>query len=175
LSRLPLVNLVKLSVYGLFEGIASKSLPKCSKSVQPQIFWETRIMNMTIDRVLIYDGDCQFCQLSLEFGLRHLKNFPKYVAFQRIAPADFGLSVNQVQSQIFMASRIPAAKLPAGGHFAAAEILRMQNNRLYWLVGLIMSKPPVSWLAGMVYRWVAKNRHRLPGGSRQCQIKDTYL
>jgi len=130
---------------------------------------------MAAERVLIYDGDCQFCQLSLEFGLKHLKIFPKYVAFQRISPADFGLTSEQVQSQIFMASTAQAPEKPVGGHLAAAEIMRMQKNPLLLFIGWLMTKPPVSWLAGLVYRWVAKNRHRLPGGSRQCKIEDTYL
>jgi predicted DCC family thiol-disulfide oxidoreductase YuxK len=27
----------------------------------------------------------------------------------------------------------------------------------------------------VVYRWIAKNRHRLPGGSRQCKLEDNYF
>jgi len=130
---------------------------------------------MASDRILIYDGDCQFCQLSLEFGLKHLKIFPKYAAFQRISPADFGLTKSEVQAQIFMASKAPSDLPPAGAHLAAAEILGMQKNPIYRLAGWFIANPPFSFLASRVYRWVAKNRHRLPGGSRQCKIEDTYL
>lgn len=152
-----------------------KSLHKDIGALSTQKFCETRAMTGKSERVLIYDGDCQFCQLSLEFGLKHLRIFPKYVAFQRISPADFGLTSEQVQSQIFMASPAKAQENPVGGHFAAAEILKMQKNAVLVSIGWLMEKPPLSWLAGLVYRWVAKNRHRLPGGSRQCKIEDTYL
>lgn len=130
---------------------------------------------MTKNQVLIYDGDCKFCQLSLEFGIRHLTTFPKYVAFQKIDPAKFGLSVEQVRTQIWLANEGPASIRPLGGHLAAGEILLMQKNLLYRVFGWLIKTPPTSFLADLVYRWVAKNRHRLPGGTRQCKLEDNYF
>jgi len=33
-----------------------------------------------------------------------------------------------------------------------------------------MSMPVVSQLAGFVYRWVARNRQKMPGGTAACAI-----
>ncbi len=130
---------------------------------------------MSSKPVLIYDGDCKFCQLSLEFGIRHMKVFPSYVAFQKIEPWAFGLTEEQVRSEIWLVDKGPDQTLRLGGHLAAAAILQMQSNVLYRMAGFLMKTPPTSWLAKIVYRWIAQNRHRLPGGTKQCSIQDNYL
>jgi predicted DCC family thiol-disulfide oxidoreductase YuxK len=43
------------------------------------------------------------------------------------------------------------------------------------MAGFLMKTPPTSWLAKIVYRWIARNRHRLPGGAKECSIQDNYL
>ena len=121
--------------------------------------------------VLIYDGDCQFCRLSLEFGLRVLNAFPLYVAFQRINPSDFGLTTDQVKSQIWT---VGAGRPPSGGHLAVAELLGLQTNWFYRALGWLVRTPPTSWIAKKLYFFIAANRHRLPGGSRECKLTDTY-
>jgi predicted DCC family thiol-disulfide oxidoreductase YuxK len=125
--------------------------------------------------VLIYDGDCQFCQLSLEFGIKNLRFFPQYVAFQRIDPQAFGLTEDQVRSQIWLAQKSPASSGALGGHLAAGAILGLQPS--FWLraLGWLASTPPTSWAADLLYKLIAANRHRLPGGSRACKIEDNYF
>ena len=128
-------------------------------------------MRPNADLVLIYDGDCQFCRLSLDYGIRILKNFPLYVAFQRINPQDFGLTQDQVRSQIWT---VRAGKPPSGGHLAVGVLLAMQSNPFYRVLGWLVRTPPTSWLAKKLYFFIAANRHRLPGGSRECKLTDTY-
>ncbi len=130
---------------------------------------------MQESRVLIYDGDCQFCQLSLEFGIKNLRVFPQYVAFQKINPKEFGLNQEQVQAQIWLAPKSPAVGVSLGGHLAAGAILGLQPS--FWLraLGWLASTPPTSWVADLIYRFIAANRHRLPGGSRACKIEDNYF
>ena len=124
--------------------------------------------------VLIYDGDCQFCQLSLDFGIKNLRVFPQYVAFQKIDPKTFGLTAQQVRSQIWLAQRIPASAPALGGHLAAGAILKLQSSRTLRLLGWLASTRPTSWAANLLYKLIAANRHRLPGGSRACKIEDNY-
>ena len=130
---------------------------------------------MQESRVLIYDGDCQFCQLSLEFGIKNLRVFPQYVAFQKINPKEFGLTQAQVRSQIWLAPKSPAEDASLGGHLAAGAILGLQPS--FWLrtLGWLASTPPTSWVASLLYKLIAANRHRLPGGSRACKIEDNYF
>jgi predicted DCC family thiol-disulfide oxidoreductase YuxK len=130
---------------------------------------------MQESRVLIYDGDCQFCQLSLDFGIRNLRIFPQYVAFQRIQPEDFGLTEKQVRSQIWLAQKTPASLQALGGHLAAGAILKLQPSRWLRVLGWLASTPPTSWVANLLYKLIAANRHRLPGGSRACKIEDNYF
>ena len=122
---------------------------------------------------LIYDGDCAFCQLSLQWGIDHLAWFPPYVAFQKINPIDFGLTEAQVRSQIFVVD----GDKTFGGHRAGAWILTHQPNAgtvsFLWrgFGHLINFFSPIS---ALVYRWVAANRHRLPGGSATCKLEDNF-
>jgi predicted DCC family thiol-disulfide oxidoreductase YuxK len=123
------------------------------------------------EMILIYDGDCQFCRLSLDYGIRILKKFPLYVAFQKIDPAEFGLTGDQVRSQIWT---VGAGKAPSGGHLAVAELLGIQANPIFRALGWFVRTPPTSWIAKNLYFFIASNRHRLPGGSRECKLTDTY-
>ena len=124
--------------------------------------------------VLIYDGDCQFCQLSLDFGIRNLRIFPQYVAFQKIDPKDFGLTASQVRSQIWLAQKSPANTVALGGHLAAGAILKLQPSRWLKVLGWLATTPPTAWAANLLYKLIAANRHRLPGGSRACKLEDNY-
>jgi predicted DCC family thiol-disulfide oxidoreductase YuxK len=130
---------------------------------------------MQESRVLIYDGDCQFCQLSLDFGIKNLRIFPQYVAFQRIDPQDFGLTEKQVRSQIWLAHKTPTSSAALGGHLAAGAILKLQPSWWLRVLGWLASTPPTSWAANLLYKLIAANRHRLPGGSRACKIEDNYF
>jgi predicted DCC family thiol-disulfide oxidoreductase YuxK len=130
---------------------------------------------MSSSKVLIYDGDCQFCQLSLEFGLRHLAKFPKYVAYQKIDPSKFGLTQAQVRSKIWLVQPGSPSAQPLGGHLAAGEILKDQTGWPHRLLGWLISTPPFSWVADLTYRLIAANRHRLPGGNRACKLEDNYF
>lgn len=132
---------------------------------------ETCSMKSPSELVLIYDGDCQFCRLSLDFGIKALRSFPLFVAFQKINPLEFGLTEEQVKSQIWT---VGDGKPPAGGHLAVAVLLGMQTNPLYRVLGWLAKTPPTSWLAKKLYFFIAANRHRLPGGSRECKLTDTY-
>ena len=130
-----------------------------------------RGMESKTELVLIYDGDCLFCSLVLHFGLRILKENTLNVAFQRINPEDFGLTQDQVKSQIWT---VGGGKPASGGHLAAAVLLGMQANPLYRALGWVIRTPPTSWIAKKLYFFIAANRHRLPGGSRECKLTDTY-
>ncbi|MEY4980894.1 MAG: hypothetical protein RL174_232 [Actinomycetota bacterium] len=114
--------------------------------------------------VLIYDGDCAFCNRSLQFGLKNLAWFPSHKAFQGLPKEAFGLNRTDFESSIWLIG--PDAKF--AGHRAAAWILLQQKNPLYRLLGAIIHiAGPVSKSA---YAWVAKNRHRLPGGTAACEV-----
>lgn len=121
---------------------------------------------MTFAALLIYDGDCAFCKNSLRLAIKHLPQMPNYVAFQKIKPAEYGLTLDQVKAEVWLVG--PNFKL--GGHRAVAWVFMNQIGLGWRLIGALIKK--FSPLSALVYRWVARNRHRLPGGTRECSIED---
>ena len=136
---------------------------------------------MLDSQILIYDGDCAFCQRCVDWGVRVLPDFPQALAYASILPEQFGLSLEDVQQSIWLidvAASLEirqAGKSHWSGHRAAAQILLRQPTKsqfgFFWrLLGfLIILGGPVSAHA---YRLVAKNRHRLPGATAACELPD---
>jgi predicted DCC family thiol-disulfide oxidoreductase YuxK len=57
----------------------------------------------------------------------------------------------------------------SGGAPAVARALRAAG--IPWSVpGWLLSVPPARWVAPFVYRRVAANRYRLPGGTAACRL-----
>lgn len=56
-----------------------------------------------------------------------------------------------------------------GGAQAVAKIL-LGAGGLWAVVGAVLTLPPVRWIAHAVYRLVAENRMRLPGGTAACAL-----
>jgi predicted DCC family thiol-disulfide oxidoreductase YuxK len=119
---------------------------------------------------LVYDGDCGFCTTSANWIVRHWPEGAASVAvpWQRLAPEVMEaaqLSQADVQRAAWWIDRdrceegsraVAAALITAGGFLA--------------IVGQILLLPPVSWVAPLGYRIVAKYRYRLPGGTPACKI-----
>jgi len=59
----------------------------------------------------------------------------------------------------------------SGGAAAVARALRAAG-RPWSLAGVLLDAPPLRWVAPVVYRLVAANRYRLPGGTAACRTKD---
>lgn len=52
---------------------------------------------------------------------------------------------------------------------AIAQLL-IDSKTAYSVLGVILKLPVISSLAKNVYYWIAKNRHRLPGGKPECKM-----
>lgn len=121
---------------------------------------------MNTNAVLIYDGDCAFCKNSLRIALEKLPIFCRYSAYQNTDISALGLTTAQVQAQVWLVD----GETKLGGHRAVAWLLLNQSEIGWRALGrLILIASPVS---ALIYRWVAKNRHRLPGGTKECSIED---
>ncbi len=140
------------------------------------------LKSVLANQVLIYDGDCAFCQRCLDWGLRRLPEFPQAFSYASIQPERLGLTLDDVHQSIWLidpgadiATR-QAGKAQLSGHRAAAEILIGQPLKSRFGFGwrmfgyLLILGGPVSALG---YRLVAKNRHRLPGATAACELPDS--
>jgi predicted DCC family thiol-disulfide oxidoreductase YuxK len=57
------------------------------------------------------------------------------------------------------------------GHEAIAATLSTAG-RIWRIAGRIVLLPGISWIAARVYRLIAANRYRLPGGTPACAVAD---
>ena len=121
---------------------------------------------MKTSALLIYDGDCAFCKQSLRWALDTLPEFCRYAAYQKLNYRDYGLTDTDVRRQVWLID----GSIKLGGHSAVAWLFSQQPVLGWRIAGwIIQTFSPVS---ALVYKWVANNRHRLPGGTKECVIDD---
>ncbi len=116
--------------------------------------------------VLVYDGDCAFCTASVRWAERHLPIRAELVAFQFADLAALGTTEEQTTREVVWVSRTGRTH---GGAQGVARLL-MDAGGAWRVLGAIATIPPVSWLLHGVYRLIAANRHRLPGGTAACAL-----
>jgi predicted DCC family thiol-disulfide oxidoreductase YuxK len=117
--------------------------------------------------VLVYDGDCAFCQRCIDVGTRVLPRSFRCEPFQFLDLGALGLTDEQVRDSVWWVQ----PSLPArGGHRAVAALLQAQIPWWWRSLGWVIDHPPVSPAARWIYSWVARNRYRLPGGTAQCRV-----
>ena len=56
------------------------------------------------------------------------------------------------------------------GPEAIAGLLRASTSPFWRACGRILSLRPVVAVTWPLYRWIARNRHRMPGGTAQCSL-----
>ncbi len=115
--------------------------------------------------LLIFDGDCAFCTSSVRFIERRIRRHPRIQSWQRSDLAELGLTQEQCETavQLIENGRVTSA------HVAIARLL-IYGKRGWAVLGYLLLVPGIKQIAGVVYRWVAKNRDRMPGGTAECAL-----
>nr|WP_211207314.1 DCC1-like thiol-disulfide oxidoreductase family protein [Stackebrandtia nassauensis] len=105
----------------------------------------------------------------MEFYRRHAATEVPILPWQAADLDALGLTAAECDTAVQWAR--PGAE-PKAGPDAIARLLRASTGHLgaWKLAGLVLSFPPVRWLAWPGYRWVARNRHRMPGGTAACSL-----
>ena len=117
-------------------------------------------------RTPLFDGDCAFCTRSAEVARRLLPADVRVVAWQLADLAALGVTERRARQEVLFVDRDGRV---SGGAPAVARGLRAAG--LPWsLLDAVLSAPPVRWVAPAVYRLVAANRYRLPGGTAACRV-----
>ncbi|MEQ1701337.1 MAG: DUF393 domain-containing protein [Ilumatobacteraceae bacterium] len=116
--------------------------------------------------LLVFDGDCAFCSSSVRAGQRWIKRMPTAQPYQFIELEPLGLTAERCNAAV---QYVAADRRVYSAHDAVIMLLRA-SGRGWWLLGSLMRLPGIHWLSGVVYRWVARNRHRLPGGTAACAL-----
>lgn len=117
--------------------------------------------------MLVYDGDCSFCTRCAEVAERLLPVGIPVVAWQQLPDLDLlGLTVEDVTTKAWW---VGTDGRLSGGHEAIARC-GMAMRRWYSPLAALLLIPPISWVAAVIYRWVATNRHLMPGGTDACRL-----
>lgn len=129
---------------------------------------------------VIYDGDCGFCQSSIDWVERldwlrtmrflplqseeagRIAGVPKDVMQRRMQVALSGRTVEGFRAAKAMVIRLPLFWIVVAGLGLLSPWL--------WLVVGAGFLPVFNGLGMIVYDWVARNRHRLPGSTKACRM-----
>jgi len=115
--------------------------------------------------LLVFDGDCAFCTTSARAWQRwmHLEHVEPW---QFLDLESLGLTEGECTTAVQW--------IDESGSIVAAEhavIAACRHAGGFWgVVGRAMNLAGVRQLAGVVYRLVARYRHRLPGGTPACKL-----
>ncbi|MFJ6609018.1 thiol-disulfide oxidoreductase DCC family protein [Streptomyces sp. NPDC091289] len=118
--------------------------------------------------VLVFDGDCGFCTTSVRFAERRLRPRCEVVPWQFADLAELGVTQERAEHEVLWVT--PAGRVYGGAQAVAKVLLR--SGRGWALLGALLMLPPGRWVAPRVYRLVAENRHRMPGGTAACALRD---
>lgn len=122
--------------------------------------------NEPVKPILVYDGDCGFCTTCVRFVERRLDTQARIVAWQHADLAAIGVTRAAAERAVQWVA--PDGRVSSGA--AAVGRLLIDSGWPWRVLGYSMLTPPLSWLAAVVYRLVAANRHRLPGGTAACAL-----
>ncbi len=115
--------------------------------------------------MLVFDGDCAFCTSCARL-LERIGPEAEIVAWQLADLDELGITAAQAAEAVRW---IEADGTVCSGHEAIAAALATAG-RLWRIAGRAMLLPLISPLAAAGYRLVARNRHRLPGGTPACKV-----
>lgn len=116
--------------------------------------------------LLVFDGDCAFCSTWVIRLEQALPRFPPTIPYQWADLDALGLTLDDVRH--FAWYLTPTRQY--GGHLAFSALLRSQPSIGLRFAGWILGTPPFSWVAALGYRFVARYRHLLPGGTPACAL-----
>src|ERR1051326_4894644 len=115
--------------------------------------------------VLIFDGDCGFCTRSVNV----IKRLPVDADITPYQFADlelYGTTEERASYEVLWVDRSGEVH---GGAQAIARLL-VSAGGIYAVAGQLLRIPPLRWMAAGVYRAVANNRQRMPGGTVACAL-----
>ena len=114
----------------------------------------------------VYDGDCAFCTACARFIERHIPGPSTVVPFQFADLGALDLTREQCEHAV---QWVGPDGVRAAGPDAIAELLASSTRR--WRIpAALLRSGAVRRISWPVYRWVARNRDRMPGGSAACAI-----
>lgn len=120
--------------------------------------------------VLVFDGDCGFCTRSAEWVRCRLPagSGASVEPWQRLDLDTLGLTQAEVTDAAWW---VELDGRRSRGHLAIAASLRTIGGA-WGVVGRALTWPVVSSIAAVAYAVVARYRHKLPGSTPACDVRN---
>ncbi|NUO98079.1 MAG: DUF393 domain-containing protein [Nonomuraea sp.] len=115
--------------------------------------------------VLVFDGDCGFCTTCARFIERSVRTTARVVAAQFADLEGLGVTRERAAYELLWI----ADQGVKGGADAVAELL-IDAGPPWRPLGRVLRVAPFRWAARGLYRLIARNRHRMPGGTAACAM-----
>jgi predicted DCC family thiol-disulfide oxidoreductase YuxK len=117
--------------------------------------------------VLAYDGDCGFCQMSVD-RIRALATPTLRAVPWQFLPAELTAPhLERLHREVLL---LRDGEVLAGGADALVSYVGTSPARAYRTLASVIRLPGIRACSGVVYRWVSRNRRRLPGGTPACAV-----
>ncbi|MGH3490318.1 MAG: thiol-disulfide oxidoreductase DCC family protein [Actinopolymorphaceae bacterium] len=116
--------------------------------------------------VFLFDGDCGFCTRCARLIERWIPSTADVTPWQRVDLAGLGVLRTRAEREVVWVA--PDGRID-GGAQAIARLL-LDAGGVWVVPGAVLRIPPFRWLAHLVYRVIAANRYRLPGGTPACAL-----
>lgn len=123
----------------------------------------------SVDVIFIFDPDCGFCNRYVGF----VSSFPPFIQSVRPVPYNqanlvgLGLTEEQCQQAAHWVSGLRTVSM---GSDAIAESLIATRSPILSIIGRIIRARVLRPFFQAGYRWVARHRALMPGGSYQCDV-----
>ncbi|MDO4784926.1 MAG: DUF393 domain-containing protein [Propionibacteriaceae bacterium] len=123
---------------------------------------------MPTTQLLLYDADCGFCTRCAQWlGRAAPARGYRIAPWQETDLDSLGLTPQQCDEAAWF---IAADGTRHRGSAAIAQAL-LHGSAALRPLGVLLTFPGVRWLAALGYGWVARFRHRLPGGTPRCRLR----
>ncbi|MEU8080897.1 DCC1-like thiol-disulfide oxidoreductase family protein [Catellatospora citrea] len=116
--------------------------------------------------IFLFDGDCAFCTTCANLVNRWVPTNAAVAPWQRSDLAMLGLTREQCLEAV---QWVEPGKAALAGPDAIGALLR-SSNATWRPLGRLLGVRAVSAVAWPIYRWVARHRHQLPGGTAACAV-----
>lgn len=123
------------------------------------------MVHITMSPLFIFDGDCSFCSSSARLLDKIMKGRIAIEPYQFLDLKALGVPLEDAERAVQFLVRGERYQ----GARAIAEALITSKTR-WALAGWFIRTPVFVSFAELIYLMVAKNRHRLPGGTPACKM-----
>lgn len=117
--------------------------------------------------VLAYDGDCGFCQASVDRIRAVARPTIDAVPWQFLPEETTAPHVRRLESEVLL---LDGGTVVASGADALARFVASSPSRPHRALAALVGFPGVRVLSRAVYRQVSRHRHRLPGATAACAV-----